>query len=133
MAAMPRRLSSAGTRPSMPGALEACRQSCQKCRLFRTTAFIGPRHISLSIQDSTSRPQTHRHWLALGFSFALTAVTLLFVFRGIRSQPFARVRATQDRGWLAVAAVFVLTQIFLGGERWRSILCALMRGPLPSM
>src|ERR1700719_3724160 len=111
MAAMPRRLSSAGTRPSMPGALEACRQSCQKCRLFRTTAFIEPRHAPLSIQDSTSRPQTHRHWLALGFSFALTAVTLFFVFRGIDRQAFARLLVTQDRGWLAVAAVFLLAQI----------------------
>jgi hypothetical protein len=41
--------------------------------------------------------------------------------------------ATQDRGWLAVAGAFLLTQIFLGGERWRSILCAFMRGPPPSM
>jgi hypothetical protein len=87
----------------------------------------------LSIQHSTSRPKTHRHWLALGFSIALTAVTLFFVFRGIDRQAFARLLATQDRGWLAVAAIFFLTQIFLGGERWRTILCALMRGPLPSM
>jgi uncharacterized membrane protein YbhN (UPF0104 family) len=87
----------------------------------------------LSIQDATSRPQTHRHWLALGFSFVLTAVTLFFVFRGIDRQVFARLLAAQDRGWLAVAAVFLLTQIFLGGERWRSILCALMRGPPPSV
>jgi len=87
----------------------------------------------LSIQDTTSRPQTHRHWLALGFSVALTAVTLFFVFRGIDRQSFMRLLATQDRGWLAVAAVFLLTQIFLGGERWRSILCAFMRGPPPSM
>jgi len=87
----------------------------------------------LSIQDTTSRPQTHRHWLALGFSVVLTAATLFFVFRGIDRQAFARLLATQDRGWLAIAAVFLLTQIFLGGERWRSILCAFMRGPPPSM
>ncbi len=84
------------------------------------------------VQDSTSRPQTHRHWLALAFSFALTAVTLFFVFRGIDKQVFARLLATQNRGLLAVAAIFFLLQIVLGGERWRSILCALMRGPLPS-
>ena len=100
--------------------------------LLGTRAVIGPRYVPLSIQDSISRPQTHRHWLALGFSFALTAVTLFFVFRGIDRQAFARLLATQDRAWLAVAAVFLLTQIFLGGERWRSILCALMRPP-PSM
>jgi uncharacterized protein (TIRG00374 family) len=87
----------------------------------------------LSFQDPASHPQTHRHWLALGFSFALTAVTLFFVFRGIDRQTFTRLLATQDRGWLAVAAVFLLTQIFLGGERWRSILCALMRSPPPSV
>ncbi len=87
----------------------------------------------MSFQDSASRPQTHRHWLALGFSVALTAVTLFFVFRGIDRQAFAHLLATQDRGWLAVAAIFLLTQIFLGGERWRAILCAFMRGPPPSM
>jgi len=87
----------------------------------------------LSIQDATSRAQTHRHWLALGFSFALTAITLFFVFRGIDRQAFVRLLATQDRAWLVVAAVFFLTQIVLGGERWRTILCALMRGSPPSM
>ena len=87
----------------------------------------------MSFQESTSRLQTHRHWLALGFSFALTAVTLFFVFRGIDRQAFARLLATQDRGWLAVAAIILLAQIFLGGERWRSIVCALMRGPPPSV
>lgn len=87
----------------------------------------------MSIQDATSRPHTHRHWLVLGFSFALTVITLFLVFRGIDRQAFARLLATQDRGWLAVAAVFLLAQIVLAGERWRSILCALMRGPPPSM
>ena len=87
----------------------------------------------MSIQDATSRPHTHRHWLALGFSFALTAVTLFFVFRGIDRQAFVRLLATQDHGWLAAAAVFFLTQIGLGSERWRAILSALMRGPPPSI
>jgi glycosyltransferase 2 family protein len=87
----------------------------------------------LSIPGSTSRPQTLRRWLALAFSFALTAVTLFFVFRGIDKQVFARLLATQNRGLLVVAAIFFFLQIILGGERWRSILCALMRGPLPSM
>ena len=100
---------------------------------FGRTEFIGPRHVPLSIPHATSRPQTHRHWLALGFSLALTAVTLFFVFRGIDRQAFSHLLATQDRGWLAVAAVFLLMQILLGGERWRSILCALMRGPAPSI
>ncbi len=100
---------------------------------LRTIPVTGPRHVPLSIQDATSRPHTLRHWLALGFSFALTAVTLLFVFRGIDRQAFTRLLVTQDRGWLAVAAFFLLSQILLGGERWRSILCALIRGPPPSV
>ena len=87
----------------------------------------------MSLQDSTSRAQTNRHWLALGFSVALTAVALFFVFRGIDRHAFGRTLATQDRAWLAVAPIFLLLQIVFGSERWRSILCALMRGPPPSM
>jgi uncharacterized membrane protein YbhN (UPF0104 family) len=89
--------------------------------------------VPLSIQDSTSPPRSHRRWLALGFSFALTVVTLYFVFRGIDKQVFARLLATQNRGLLAVAALFFLVQIALGGERWRTVLSALMHGRPPSM
>ena len=85
----------------------------------------------MSIQE-TSRPQAHRRWLALGFSFAFTTVTLIFVFRGIDKEGFARLLAAQSRGLLAAAAVFIFLQIVLGGERWRSILGPLMRGPPPS-
>jgi uncharacterized membrane protein YbhN (UPF0104 family) len=85
----------------------------------------------LSIQE-VSRSKTHRHWLALGFSIAFTTVTLIFVFRGIDKEVFARLLATQNRGPLAAAAGFILSQLVLGGERWRAILCALMRGPPPS-
>jgi uncharacterized protein (TIRG00374 family) len=86
----------------------------------------------LSIQDTTSRPQTLRRWLALGFSVALTTATLIFVFRGIDRAVFARLLATQNRGLLAVAAFFFLMQILLGGERWRAILSGLTREP-PTM
>jgi glycosyltransferase 2 family protein len=86
----------------------------------------------LSVQDSTSRPQTHRRWLALVFSFALTTLTLFFVFRGIDREVFARLLATQNRGLLAAAAFFMLLQIFFGGERWRAILTAFIRGEQPS-
>jgi hypothetical protein len=86
----------------------------------------------LSVQDSTSRPQTHRRWLALVLSFALTTVMLVFVFRGIDHAVFARLLATQNSGLLAAAALFILLQMFLGGERWRAILSAFIRGEQPS-
>ncbi len=87
----------------------------------------------MSIQDTTTRPQRHRRWLVLGFSFVLTAGTLYFVFRGINQQIFRRLLATQDRGLLAAAALFILLQIVLAGERWRAILSAWTRGKPPSM
>jgi uncharacterized membrane protein YbhN (UPF0104 family) len=86
----------------------------------------------LLVQDSTSRPQTQRRWLALGFSVALTTVTLIFVFRGIDRAVFARLLATQDRGLLAAAACIILLQMFLGGERWGTILKAFIHGERPS-
>jgi glycosyltransferase 2 family protein len=86
----------------------------------------------LSVQDSTSRPQTHRRWLALGLSVVLTTLTLFFVFRGIDHEVFARLLATQNRGLLTAAAFFILLQMFLGGERWRAILTAFIHGEQPS-
>ena len=83
--------------------------------------------------QETTRPQAHRRWLALGFSFALTVATLIFVFRGIDKQVFARLLATQNRGLLAAAAGLMLLQIVLGGERWRSILSPLIRGSSPTL
>lgn len=84
------------------------------------------------VQDSTSRPQTHRRWLALAFSFVLTTATLIFVFRGIDRDVFARLLATQERGLLAAATLFLMLQMLLGGERWRAILTAFIRGEQPS-
>ena len=86
----------------------------------------------MSVQDTTSRPQTHRRWLALGFSFALTTITLIFVFRGIDRAVFARLLATQNRGLVAAAACFIFLQMLLGSERWRAILSAFIRGEQPS-
>jgi hypothetical protein len=87
----------------------------------------------LPVQDQQQRAQTHRHWLILGFSLALTIVTLYFVFRGIDRQAFARLLATQDRSLLAAAAFFILLQINLGAERWRAILSAMTLDQTPSM
>jgi uncharacterized membrane protein YbhN (UPF0104 family) len=67
----------------------------------------------------------------LGFSLALTAATLYFVFRGIEEQALQQLLATQDRSLLAGAAFFILLQICLGGERWRAVLSAMSRGQPP--
>ena len=87
----------------------------------------------MSAQDSDNTLQTHRRWLVLGFSLGLTTVTLYFVFRGIDTGIFAQLLTRQDRGLLAAAVFFLLLQIALGGERWRAIFSALMRGRPPSM
>jgi len=68
----------------------------------------------------------------LGLSIALTIIALFFAFHGIDAHVFERLLATQDKGLLAAAAVFILLQIVLAAERWRAILSALTRGQTPS-
>ena len=75
----------------------------------------------------------HRRWLVFGFSIVLTVVTLYFVFRKIDQHAFAHLFWMQDRGLLIGAAAFILLQISLGGERWRTILSAMTRGHTPSV
>jgi uncharacterized membrane protein YbhN (UPF0104 family) len=77
--------------------------------------------------------RAHRRWLVPGFSLALTILTLYFVFRGINRQVFARLLAIQDRRLLVAAAFFILLQIGLGAERWRTIISAMTRGRSPSL
>jgi glycosyltransferase 2 family protein len=77
--------------------------------------------------------RTHRRWLVFGFSIALTVVTLYFVFRKIDQHAFAHLFWMQDRRLLIGAAAFILLQINLGGERWRTILSAMTRGHTPSV
>jgi len=77
--------------------------------------------------------RTHRRWLAFGFSIALTVVTLYFVFRKMDQHAFAHLFWMQDRRLLIGAAAFILLQINLGGERWRTILSAMTRGHTPSV
>jgi glycosyltransferase 2 family protein len=79
----------------------------------------------------TNEPSARRKWLVLGGSIILTAVTLYFVFRGIDGRMFQRLMVMQNRGLLAGAAFFLLMQIAFGGERWRAILTALLRGKSP--
>jgi uncharacterized membrane protein YbhN (UPF0104 family) len=88
---------------------------------------------ALPVQDLPTRSQTRRRWLVLGFSLALTAATLYFVFRGTDERILQQLLAVQNRSLLAGAAFFVLLQIFFGGERWRAILSALSRGQPPSI
>jgi len=75
----------------------------------------------------------HRRWLVFGFSIVLTVVTFYFVFRKIDQHAFAHLFWMQDRGLLIGAAAFILLQISLGGERWRTILSAMTRGHTPSV
>jgi len=87
--------------------------------------------IDLSITESKERPQTGRHWLALGCSLALTIGTLYFVFRRIDKNILERLLEVQDRRLLIVAVLLIVLQIGFAGERWRTILSALTRGPQP--
>jgi uncharacterized membrane protein YbhN (UPF0104 family) len=77
--------------------------------------------------------RTRWRWLVFGFSIALTVLTFYFVFRKIDQHAFAHLFLMQDRGLLISAAAFILLQIILGGERWRTILSAMMRGNTPSL
>lgn len=77
--------------------------------------------------------QPHRRWLTFGFSLALTAATLYFVFRGTDRQVLQQLLARQDRRLLGGAAILIVLQILFGGERWRAILSALSRGHPPSV
>lgn len=77
--------------------------------------------------------RTHRRYPALGLSVGLSAATLYFVFRGIDGRMLHRLIATQNRSLLAAAAFLVVLQFIFGGERWRAILSASMRGAPPSV
>lgn len=66
------------------------------------------------------------------FSLALTVATLYLVFRGIDRQTLVRLLAMQDRALLAGAVFFILLQVGLGAERWRTILSMMTRGRPPS-
>lgn len=75
-----------------------------------------------------TRSRGLRTWLTFASSFLLSAVVLCFVFQKVDSRILKQLFATQDRGLLIAAALFILLQIMLGGQRWRTILSALLRG-----
>jgi glycosyltransferase 2 family protein len=79
------------------------------------------------------RARTHRRWLALAFSLALTLGTLYFACRGIDRDNLAWLLSTQHRGLLLTATVLLLLQVIFGSERWRAILSAMSRGRPPSL
>ena len=117
----------------MPGALEACRQSCQKCRLSAQRHSSGQ---GTFLCQFRTRHRARRR-IAIGWRW-------VFPSRSPPSRCFSCSGASTARllrvYWQRRTAagspsrrLFLLTQIFLGGERWRSILCALMRGPPPSV
>jgi uncharacterized membrane protein YbhN (UPF0104 family) len=90
------------------------------------------RMVASPAEEMANVPTANRRWLAIGASILLTGVTLYFVFRGVDGRLFRRLIVTQNRGLLAGAAFLLLMQIALGGERWRTILVASLRGKAPS-
>jgi uncharacterized membrane protein YbhN (UPF0104 family) len=89
--------------------------------------------IPLSLDDLKTRLNAHRHWLMLGLSFALTTLTLYFVFRGIDRHVFARLLTAQNRSLLVAAAALNMLQIILGGTRWGTVLSATCDSRPPSL
>lgn len=66
-----------------------------------------------------------RHLLTFGFSLAISAVVLYFVFQRVDGRLLRQLLEAQSHGLLITSALFILLQIMLGGERWRAILSAL--------
>ena len=100
-------------------------------RAFRL--FAPDRECPLSIDRLKTRLHAHRHWLTLGLSFALTAITLYFVFRGIDRHVLGRLLTAQNHSLLVAAAVLIVLQIVLGGVRWGTILAAMCDTRRPTM
>jgi hypothetical protein len=100
-------------------------------RAFRL--FTPDREYPLSIDGLKTRLHAHRHWLTLGLSFALTAITLYFVFRGIDRHVLGRLLTAQNHSLLVAAAVLIVLQIVLGGVRWGTILAAMCDTRRPTM
>jgi glycosyltransferase 2 family protein len=71
--------------------------------------------------------------LTLGLSFALTALMLYFVFRGIDRHVLDRLLTTQNGGLLVAAAALIVLQILLGGVRWGTVLSAMCDARPPSL
>jgi glycosyltransferase 2 family protein len=87
----------------------------------------------LSITGLKKRLDVHRAWLTLGLSFALTTLTLYFVFRGIDRHVFERLLTAQNSSLLVAAAALIMLQIILGGARWGTVLSATCDGRPPGL
>jgi glycosyltransferase 2 family protein len=68
-----------------------------------------------------------RHWLTFGLSLALSAIVLYFIFQRVDRHLLLQLLETQNHGLLVAAALLILVQIILSGERWRAILSSLTR------
>ena len=82
---------------------------------------------SLSDDTASARSPGLRNWLTFGFSLALSAIVLYFVFQRVDARLLPQLLETQSHSLLIAAALFILLQIIFGGERWRAILSALIR------
>ncbi len=81
-----------------------------------------------------SGPQRHkaiRQWLTFALSLLLSAVVLYFIFQKVDGRILRQLFETQNRALLIAAALLIVLQIILGGERWRAILSALARDRRP--
>ena len=87
----------------------------------------------MSVGEITRTPsRTWRQWSGILLAFALTAVALYFVLRGVETTNLWQRAANQNVFALVLAAALLVAQILLGGERWRTILEMLMPDrPMP--
>ena len=78
-----------------------------------------------------SRQHQRVHWAThlanFRFLAPLSAIVLYFVFQRVDSRLLPQLFATQSHSLLIAAALFILLQIMFGGQRWRTILSALIR------
>jgi glycosyltransferase 2 family protein len=89
--------------------------------------------IPLSVNHLKTRLNAHRHLLTLGLSFALTTLTLYFVFGGIDRHILGRLLTAQNSSLLVAAAALIVLQIILGGVRWGTVLSAMCDTRPPSL
>ena len=79
-----------------------------------------------SKETTRPRPAGYRHWLGLLLAVGLTAGGFYLAVRGIDAASLWRRVANQNHSLMVVAALLLVVQILLGGERWRTILKMLL-------
>jgi glycosyltransferase 2 family protein len=85
-----------------------------------------------AVNSLRARLHSHRHWLMLGLSLALTTLTLYFVLRGTDRHVLEQLLTAQNRTLLVAAAALIVLQINLGGVRWGTVLSAISSARPPA-